>query len=130
MPGSGCSALHGVNSNQKKQQQQQQLIADFFYCDIYFTKSCWLSNTCTSLKAIYTQNQRKFNFPPHWRSLRFIVILSKLVLPCFCVSPSQLLDVIRSEMLLSGVPTQNSPSIPSSTRNRNSIRVVAIKWFQ
>ena len=96
----------------------------------YVTKSCWLSNTCTSLKAIYTQNQRKFNFRPHWHSLRFMVILSKLMLPCFCVSLSQLLDVIRSGTLLCGVSTQNSPPIPSSTRNRNSIRVVAIKWFQ
>ena len=43
----------------------QKRIAGFFYCDIYVTKSCWLSNTCTSLKAIYTQNQRKFNFRPH-----------------------------------------------------------------
>ena len=51
------------------------------------------------------------------------VILSKHVLPCFCVSLWQLLKVIRSGMLLYGVPTRDSAPILSSDRNRNSTRV-------
>ena len=51
---------------------------------------------------------------------RPIVALSKHVLPCFCISPWQLLNVIRSGMLLCGVPSRNSVPIPISTRNRNS----------
>ena len=47
------------------------------------------------------------------------------MLPCFCVSPSQLLDVIQSGTLLCGVTNRNSAPIPSSTRNRNSTRVGA-----
>ena len=73
----------------------------------------------------YTQNKRKFNFPPRPYSLRLIVILSKHVLSCFRVLPSQLVGVIRSETLLCGVPTRNSAHIPSSIQNRNSTRVGA-----
>ena len=58
-----------------------------------------------------------------------IVIFSKHALPCFCASPWQLLSVIRSGMLLCGVPTRNSAVIPSITRNRNSTRVGAIMQF-
>ena len=38
---------------------------------------------------------------------------------------SRLVNVTRSRILLCGVPTRNSASIPSSTRNRNSARVGA-----
>ena len=41
----------------------------------------------------------------------------------FFISPSQLLDLIRSETLLYGVPTRNRSSISGSTHNRNSARV-------
>ena len=39
---------------------------------------------------------------------RLIAILSKHALPCFCVSPWQLLNFIRSGMLLWGGPSRNS----------------------
>ena len=56
----------------------------------------------------------------------FPVNFLKFVRTYFCVSPWQLLNVIRSGMLLCGVPNQNSSTpILNSTRNRNSTRVAA-----
>ena len=82
------------------------------------------------LQKPYTQNQTKFNFLAHPHSLRLIlrliVILSKHVLPCFCISPSQVLGIIQSGMLLCRVSTRNSVPILSSTWNRNSTQVGAL----
>ena len=64
---------------------------------------------------------------------RLIVILIKHVLPCFHVSPWQLLNVIRSEMLLCGVPTRNSAPIVLGIRillgllHGNDIKVLVSK---
>ena len=72
--------------------------------------------------------EKKFFIPPFGINFskdicKLIVILGKDVLPCFCASSWQLLNVRRSGMLLCGVPTRNSAPIPSSTQNRNSTRV-------
>ena len=51
------------------------------------------------------------------------------MLPCFCISPSQLLDIIWGGTLLFRVTTRNSAPIPSSTRNRNSTWVGALFYL-
>ena len=51
------------------------------------------------------------------------------MLPCFCISPSQLLVIIWGGTLLFRVTTRNSAPIPSSTRNRNSTWVGALFYL-
>ena len=76
------------------------------------------------LQAKLKQNLSFFYLLAAWSTLSLTLLFWANMCYQICTSPWQLQDIIRSGKLLYGVPSRNSPPIPSSTWNRNSTWLV------
>ena len=76
------------------------------------------------LQAKLKQNLSFFYLLKAWSTLSLTLLFWANMCCQICTSPWQLQDIIRSGKLLYGVPSRNSPPIPSSTWNRNSTWLV------